>query len=217
VENSDSLLLEEYLSGLKDFLDILIFKYPTSNLLKELQEQRFVDIIITKTLKKESPATSEYMDILMRLFQICVNTGQYETVMVPPLISTILNQEGKEKRGGGGDSSNSVFPLQKLFQVLYKPSTILPPTITTTAGIVAPLGSFRLKCVQLVLLLLKSNFLLLDTALVEYKIIARCVDLFFQFKWNNILHAAVEAITRYIFGIKATIPLLTFTERLSIS
>jgi len=44
--------------------------------------------------------------------------------------------------------------------------------------------------------LIKSNYHVLDTALMESKLIARCLDLFFQYKWNNVLHSSVEQIIR---------------------
>lgn len=67
-------------------------------------------------------------------------------------------------------------------------------SITTTCASVSPLGFLRLGCVKMVNLLLQINYHLVDTALLQYRIISRVIDLFFQNKWNNILHKAVEGI-----------------------
>jgi serine/threonine-protein phosphatase 6 regulatory subunit 3 len=189
--------LEADLVGILELFDILINKHPNSSVVQQFQSATFVTPIISNALMKESPIANLFMDILLRLVGQCVNTQQYETVHIPPLISEMLKM-------GMLDNNREISPLQKLYQLLYRPSTQLPPTITTSAGIVAPLGAFRLRCTKLILLLLKANYHVVDNALIEFKILARCIDLFFQFKWNNILHSTVEGIALYILESKPT-------------
>uniref|UniRef100_K3WM88 Uncharacterized protein n=1 Tax=Globisporangium ultimum (strain ATCC 200006 / CBS 805.95 / DAOM BR144) TaxID=431595 RepID=K3WM88_GLOUD len=56
------------------------------------------------------------------------------------------------------------------------------------------LGLRRLKLVGLVVLLMQSKYLKVDAALLEANVIDTCLDLFFKFESNNMLHADVESM-----------------------
>lgn len=185
-------LTDKLLNGIKDFMELVLAKYPTSKTAKQFQGKSFVESILQHALDSESSHAGIYMEILLKVLQACINTKAYETTELPPVITDFIAQEKdlQEK------------PLYQLYQLLYKPPKYLPSTIDTTAGVIAPLGSYRLKCVQLVLHLLKTNFLMLDQAIIERRLIARCIDLFFQYKWNNILHATVKSIALYTLETK---------------
>jgi serine/threonine-protein phosphatase 6 regulatory subunit 3 len=50
--------------------------------------------------------------------------------------------------------------------------------------------------------LVKANYHVLDTALIEYRVISRCMDLFFQYKWNNVLHTLLEQLVTSLLELK---------------
>lgn len=138
------------------------------------------------------------MNILLKLISICRNSKEYENIELHPLLQEILQQHKEES------NKNIEKPLVILYKLLYKPPSNFPPTITTTAGVISPLGPYRLKCIQFIIYLLRCNYQMVDVALVESKIISRCIDLFFQFKWNNILHSLIEVMIIYILENKPT-------------
>lgn len=186
--------LEEELFHLGEVISMMTLKYPTCSLLPLLLESDFSAPLIDHALHSEDPSMgTAYLNMLLTLIPTTVNSSHYETPALPPLLSLFLDKDSKD------DSKSR---LQIFHNRFSRPSTLLPPTITTTAGIVAPLGSYRLHCVQVVLQLLKTNYHIIDSALIESKILNRCVDLFFQYKWNNILHSVVEAIALTILDTK---------------
>lgn len=68
--------------------------------------------------------------------------------------------------------------------------------ITTTMGDIEPLGFARLKVLELVSVLSQSNYQCVDQALMEKDIFTLVLDLFFYFRWNNVLHAHVLNMLR---------------------
>lgn len=68
--------------------------------------------------------------------------------------------------------------------------------ITTTMGDIEPLGFARLKVLELVSVLSQSNYQCVDNALMEKEMFALVLDLFFYFRWNNVLHAHVLNMLR---------------------
>lgn len=68
--------------------------------------------------------------------------------------------------------------------------------ITTTMGDIEPLGFARLKVLELVSVLSQSNYQCVDNALMEKDVFTLVLDLFFYFRWNNVLHAHVLNMLR---------------------
>lgn len=68
--------------------------------------------------------------------------------------------------------------------------------ITTTMGDIEPLGFARLKVLELVSVLSQSNYQCVDNVLMEKDIFTLVLDLFFYFRWNNVLHAHVLNMLR---------------------
>jgi serine/threonine-protein phosphatase 6 regulatory subunit 3 len=69
-------------------------------------------------------------------------------------------------------------------------------TIPTTMGDIEPLGFARLKVLELVSVLSQSNYECVDKVLMEKDIFVLVLDLFFHFRWNNVLHAHVLNMLR---------------------
>jgi len=183
-----------------------------------LMRKPFVSPLLMNSLTLNS---LEFMNILIRMVNVCKNSKDYETMSLPPLLLEMLDSQ--EWASPSSTSSQTITKedkmvaspptspfsasrkenaLHRLYRILYQPCSTLPPSISTTNAIISPLGLYRVKCVQLVFSLLKANYHIIDTALIEHKIIARCVDLFFQFKWNNILHCIIEKMTEFIMDSK---------------
>ncbi|EFA81006.1 hypothetical protein PPL_05841 [Heterostelium album PN500] len=58
----------------------------------------------------------------------------------------------------------------------------------------APFGIVRLKCITLINSIVKVNVPKVDKAIWECGILKKCVDMFFEYESNNIIHCLVEAI-----------------------
>lgn len=69
-------------------------------------------------------------------------------------------------------------------------------TIPTTMGDIEPLGFARLKVLELVSVLSQSNYGCVDEVLMEKDMFSLVLDLFFHFRWNNVLHAHVVNMIR---------------------
>lgn len=68
--------------------------------------------------------------------------------------------------------------------------------ISTTMGEIEPLGFARLKVLELVSVLSQSNYQCVDNVLMEKDMFSLVLDLFFHFRWNNVLHAHVLNMLR---------------------
>jgi serine/threonine-protein phosphatase 6 regulatory subunit 1 len=69
-------------------------------------------------------------------------------------------------------------------------------TIPTTMGDIEPLGFARLKVLELVSVLSQSNYECVDLVLMQKDMFSLVLDLFFHFRWNNVLHAHVLNMIR---------------------
>jgi len=192
IERDDYQELEQDMNGISILIEQIIKKFPKSTLVEQLQQADFLDPLLTKALNENGMSC---ISVVNKVLTLCKNNLEYETATLPPLLFKLLQpiQEGNEK---------SEYPLARLYRLLYKPPSNLPPSITTSNAVISPLGPFRLKCVDLALALVKLNYQLIDSALIEHRVIARCVDLFFQYKWNNILHCVVESMAKFILESK---------------
>ena len=138
------------------------------------------------------------------------NTKATTTTAIPFTKTTITttnssttNNTTTNTTNNTNNTNNNEKPLQRVYTLLYQRSgCILPASITTTAGVISPLGFFRLRCVEFVATLVKLNYHVLDTGLIENRVISRCMDLFFQYKWNNILHTIIEQLALSILELK---------------
>lgn len=189
-------LTEHYVENLRDLLEQIIQsakKYPKSQLLVQMQRKPFLEPVLERALDPNNDNAIEYMNILSKLMSLCINDNpnEYESQKVPLLVQYLL----REDTNNNNNSQSNVNIFKSLFQLLYMPPKKLPPSVETTAGEIAPLGFYRLKCVELVLAMLRMNYYGIDSALIiEYKVVNRVTDLFFQYKWNNVLHTLVEKI-----------------------
>jgi hypothetical protein len=61
-----------------------------------------------------------------------------------------------------------------------------------------PFGETRMKVVELLLVLVRSNYPRMNEELAKLKALAPVLDCFLAFPWNNMLHGLVESILRTI-------------------
>eukprot|EP00741_Cyanophora_paradoxa_P006887 tig00001049_g6662.t1 len=83
--------------------------------------------------------------------------------------------------------------VDDIIQILRKP----PPTesmLTTFGTLTPPLGSTRLRVVEFIVSLLATKYPAVYTSVVSAHVFPAVLDLFFEFKWNNFLHAQVERL-----------------------
>ncbi|KJE98219.1 hypothetical protein CAOG_08217 [Capsaspora owczarzaki ATCC 30864] len=73
------------------------------------------------------------------------------------------------------------------------------PLKLTSGVLQRPFGATRLKIVRFLAMLFRSSNADAYKALAECKALDTVLDLFFEFQWNNFLHALVEDIIRAIF------------------
>eukprot|EP01120_Amphizonella_sp_Union-15-10_P013213 TRINITY_DN6109_c0_g1_i4.p1 TRINITY_DN6109_c0_g1~~TRINITY_DN6109_c0_g1_i4.p1 ORF type:complete len:391 (-),score=82.92 TRINITY_DN6109_c0_g1_i4:4-1176(-) len=81
--------------------------------------------------------------------------------------------------------------LEKLKEILVsKHSHEIPSTI----GKIEPFGFARLKIMELILSLIKTNNPKIHQKLIELDLLATSLELFFKYSWNNFLHQSVLGI-----------------------
>lgn len=66
-----------------------------------------------------------------------------------------------------------------------------------------PFGETRMKAVELVLVLFRSNYPEISAKLLELRVLPTIMDLFFEYEWNNMLHGLVESIIRTILDSRS--------------
>ena len=91
--------------------------------------------------------------------------------------------------------------LGTLHQLLLEPPAS-KPVRTTTGTLTVPLGATRLSVVQLLVLCIQTNVPEFMQEFIRLNIAASILDLFFEFMWNNFLHAQVEQLVACAFSGK---------------
>ena len=188
---------DDDLKGLSEIVQSCSIKLPNTQFLHSLLEsEEFLRPLIKKSFQESAANSYSYLSLLTKLAGLLERSVEYlakKDVFLPPLIKLILGQETQEEN-----------VLKSLHKALYKPSGILPPSIQISTGILSPLGSYRLQCVNFVYALLKTNYKSVDSLLISEQILVRTSDLFFQFKWNNILHSLFEHMVVFMLNTKPT-------------
>lgn len=101
------------------------------------------------------------------------------------------------------DRTTTVPELTPLLRVIveqldrFKGILDSPPTdqlILSTFGEIQPLGFYRLKVLEFVVSLVKTNYHCVADGLINLNILTTCLDLFFKYEWNNFLHYIIEQL-----------------------
>lgn len=83
--------------------------------------------------------------------------------------------------------------LSDLIQVLQSPPA-MPAIINSTGKLDPPLGSIRMKSVNLLHALVLTGDAVVEEKIIESKAMSVVMDLFFKYEWCNILHNTVKAM-----------------------
>jgi serine/threonine-protein phosphatase 6 regulatory subunit 3 len=81
-----------------------------------------------------------------------------------------------------------------------KTKTNNKPTVTMPlpSGEFEPLGFYRLKVIEFFAILIITNHGALDAEIMKLGVLSTCLNLFFQYPWNNFLHSTVEQVVQTI-------------------
>lgn len=82
---------------------------------------------------------------------------------------------------------------------LEKPPA-MPVIINTTGKLDPPLGSIRLKVLDLLAALVSIGDPVADKKIIEHRALSVCFDLFFKYEWCNLLHNTVKAMVEGILS-----------------
>ncbi len=92
--------------------------------------------------------------------------------------------------------------LPQVFQWLSQPAK--EDTLDTQYGALSPpFGETRMKAVELILVLFRSNYREINAQLVKLEVLPCIMDLFFEYEWNNMLHGLVESVIRTILDSRS--------------
>lgn len=87
--------------------------------------------------------------------------------------------------------------LPRFINVLVDPPNKTP--LRTQFGVLKPpLGETRMKAVELFLVLFGSGYKKVNDELIHARAMNYILDLFFDYKWNNMLHTLVESIVQMV-------------------
>lgn len=73
---------------------------------------------------------------------------------------------------------------------------------TQFGGLNPPVGPVRMKMVELLVALLRSNYPMVYERIASLRLITECIELFFTFEWNNLLHGLVEHVIQMVLSGK---------------
>lgn len=165
-------------------VEITLISHPSSPLLAQIESQEAITQLFDLILAPgDNPSIlSSGLTILMELFkktsQESFNT-QAKLETLAPVHSVLVKN------------------FEKFNKLLIDPAN--KSTLTLTTGTIVPLGIIRLKIVEFILCLIKTNYACLHHELVTSGLLNACLDLFFIFVWNNFLHATMDCILATIF------------------
>eukprot|EP01097_Dermamoeba_algensis_P001478 TRINITY_DN1551_c0_g6_i1.p1 TRINITY_DN1551_c0_g6~~TRINITY_DN1551_c0_g6_i1.p1 ORF type:complete len:426 (+),score=102.52 TRINITY_DN1551_c0_g6_i1:680-1957(+) len=156
---------------------------PSSPLMHQLESPQNLSALFDCVLKSGNNTSllTSGLTVLMELFKRYSQTSlnaELKLENLPPLY-TLLAQY-----------------LPKLKDLLGNPGDKI---LVLSYSSFPPLGVNRLKLVEFVLCLIRGNYAAIHEELVTSGILSKCLDLFFEYHWNNFLHATVDAIIHYIY------------------
>jgi len=168
---NDSDVHENIAQALVDIIGISILNSANSPLLNQLYSPPITHQMFTYMLQGSSSALLNTLTVIIELLKH-VAEDKTENIFKIEFLKTVLN-------------------FMPPIRDKLKP-TGTEAVITTTFGDIVPLGFQRLKIVEFYLHLAKLNREFVDDELIKFNIYQECLELFFQYMWNNFLHIFVE-------------------------
>lgn len=188
--------IRKYVEGIHDLIESLSNRCPDSPISNQLlSDYIFVRTLVKYSLEDNFSIAQSHIGILLLVLKFSTNKKEYENTRLPGIIEELLQLQEQ-------DNPSIEKPIKKLYRLLYTRPFDLPCSIEIASEPIAPLGIYRLKLVQLVSTLISTNYHFVDNELIEHRILSRVIDLFFQFKWNNILHCTIQQMVVFILETK---------------
>jgi hypothetical protein len=150
-------------------------------------QSRFVDVLLSaesvrallEKLLSGSPSTLEHgLTVLVELVRHCANMARSGNDVMPT-IDEMLKRLGD------------------LVAVLRSPPPI-PVIVNTTGTLDPPLGSNRLKILEVMHALIGLRNKEVDKVMIELGVLPTCLDLFFKYEWHNFLHNLVKKVVEIV-------------------
>lgn len=151
-----------------------------SPLIAQLESKEIIEKLFSHILSGSISSLQHGLTVVIELLRRNSNVGgRLEQIELPVLFDVVLEN------------------LNNFSQILTtnKPEA----SALSTVGEIVPLGFHRLKIVEFLMALVKSNHARVDEELIKHNVLSTCLDLFFNYKWNNFLHTFIEQIILIIF------------------
>eukprot|EP01132_Coremiostelium_polycephalum_P009691 gene9691-11898_t len=170
-----SFILSEIVELTRNFTD--------SPLLSKLESEEMIKKLYSYIFAEDSLGTNflHGLTVIIRLFRRHKDSN--ETVQVPLEELHVLFRE----------TLNHIEDLSKMLKV---PTTTDPKSGYISSTV--PLGFHRLKVVEFFADLINSRYLCIDKKIIELDILSKCLDLFFIYQWNNLLHSQIHQICQIV-------------------
>lgn len=197
-----------------DLISSLVSKFD-SKLSSEVHEnasQALVDIVAISITSASSPliAQLEGEEMIKTLFGYILSDGLSSSLLHGlSVIIELLKRHINEHHDETTQVEQLPTLLQHVVQHLDAMHQILltsptkdkhpdEPKVVMSSGVVEPLGFHRLKVIEFFAILVRTNYKCIDTAIIKTNSLNTCLELFFNYLWNNFLHSTVEQIIQGI-------------------
>ncbi|KAM9991532.1 hypothetical protein ACTFIZ_004937 [Dictyostelium cf. discoideum] len=156
-----------------------------SPLLERLESEEMIKKLYSYILKDVPLGTTFLygLTVIIRLLRRDKDNSKNEPVVTPLEELTPLFKE-------------SIVHIEEFNKLLKQTSEA---SFTTTTGPLSPpLGFHRLKVIEFFADLINSRYLCIDKKIMELDILSTCLELFFKYPWNNLLHSQIHQICQII-------------------
>ncbi|XP_067946676.1 serine/threonine-protein phosphatase 6 regulatory subunit 3-like isoform X2 [Watersipora subatra] len=158
-------------------------------LLDIIESERLIGDLLSNMLEHTPSSESVITNGLLVIQTILEYRRQMPEGCIEPLPQVELERMGKATM----HVLSAVKPrIAQLAAILSKPPQSQTPMLTTIGVLDPPLGNTRLQVCRLFATLFSVDDEDLQICLIENNVMNRLLDLFFQYTWNNFLHAQVE-------------------------
>ncbi|KAN0026675.1 hypothetical protein ACTFIV_007665 [Dictyostelium citrinum] len=200
----------------------LVKKYPKSKVAHHLCGQSFSNAVLRNGFKLAlvhpytSPFSSSMLSLICTLVDSSVTMTQSLIINSSSTSSSSLLSSSSSSSSLSSSSSSSASSLQDLpsvINLLFKqiviiddisggednsrelsPIKAISEILTIKKDSSEIFSIVRLKCLHLINSLVKANISKLDREIWESGILKKCIDIFFEYETNNVIHCMIEGI-----------------------
>ncbi|EKX54521.1 hypothetical protein GUITHDRAFT_99998 [Guillardia theta CCMP2712] len=116
-------------------------------------------------------------------------------------VASLLSEQSVKKlvdKMLNGSASTLDHGLSVLVEMILRNPPHMAPIINSSGTLDPPLGSFRLKILEMIYALVQLKEEEINMKLVSLNVISSCLDLFLKYEWHNFLHNLVRRILETI-------------------